>query len=71
MTHRIGTRGEVVIPGHLRTAAGLHPGVEIEFELEGDRVTIVRRAATRPLGNRFSGSGMARRLLEDRARERP
>lgn len=69
MTHRIGTKGQVVIPKELRERAGLHPGTEVDFDLEGDRVTLVRRRPRRPLGGRFANSGMAERLLEDRARE--
>jgi AbrB family looped-hinge helix DNA binding protein len=70
MTHRVGSKGQVVIPKHLRERAGLHPGAEVDFEVEGDRVTVVRRPArARRLGGRFRGSRMAESLLEDRARE--
>lgn len=68
MTHRIGSKGQVVIPKELRERAGLHPGAEVDFELEGNRVTLVRRRPS-SLGGRFAGSDMAARLLEDRARE--
>lgn len=69
MTHRMGAKGQVVIPKDLRESAGLLPGADVEFELDGRRVSI--RAAPRRagLGGRFAQSGMARRLLEDRARE--
>ena len=69
MTHRIGSKGQVVIPKQLRERTGLHPGTEVEFELEGDRVVLARRAAGEGLGGRFARSGMAARLLVDRARE--
>jgi AbrB family looped-hinge helix DNA binding protein len=69
MTHRVGAKGQVVIPKHLRDRAGLHPGAEVEFALDGDRVTLTARHGPRPLGGRFAGSGMAERLLEDRANE--
>jgi AbrB family looped-hinge helix DNA binding protein len=69
MTHRIGSKGQVVIPKELRERAGLHPGTEVDFDLEGDRVTLVRRRPRRALGGRFPNTGMADRLLEDRARE--
>lgn len=69
MTQRVGSKGQVVIPKELRERAGLHPGAEVEFELDGERVVVARRAAARRLGGRFAGSGMAARLLADRARE--
>lgn len=68
MTHRVGSKGQVVIPKELRERAGLHPGAEADFELDGDRVTLVRRNP-RSLGGMVPDTGMAERLLEDRARE--
>jgi AbrB family looped-hinge helix DNA binding protein len=69
MTHRIGAKGQVVIPKDLRERAGLHPGSEVQFLLDGDRVVLSARRGKRGLRGRFDGSGMAARLLEDRARE--
>jgi antitoxin PrlF len=69
MTHRVGAKGQVVIPKDLRERAGLLPGADVEFELEGDRVSIVAAQRHLGLGGRFAGSGMAARLLDDRARE--
>jgi AbrB family looped-hinge helix DNA binding protein len=69
MTSRVGAKGQVVIPKDLRERAGLRPGVDVEFTIEGNRVSVA--AAPRPsgLGGRFAGSGMAERLVADRARE--
>jgi AbrB family looped-hinge helix DNA binding protein len=69
MTGRIGAKGQVVIPKALRDRAHLHPGDEVDFELHDDRITLVARRAPARLGGRFAHSGMAARLLEDRARE--
>ena len=69
MTHRVGAKGQVVIPKDLRERVGLHPGADVEFELDRDRVTVVAARRRSGLGGRFVGSGMAARLLEDRARE--
>ena len=66
----MGAKGQVVIPKLLRERAGLTPGTQVEFELEDGRVVLVPRPARPTLGGRFTGSGMAARLLEDRARER-
>lgn len=69
MTRRIGAKGQVVIPKHLRERVGLQPGTEVEFALDGDRVVLAARRGEQSLRGRFAGSGMAARLLEDRARE--
>jgi looped-hinge helix DNA binding domain, AbrB family len=69
MTHRVGAKGQVVIPKDLRERTGLRPGADVEFELDGQRLSI-KAARGRPgLGGRFAQSGMAERLLEDRSRE--
>jgi AbrB family looped-hinge helix DNA binding protein len=69
MTYRIGAKGQVVIPKDLRDRAGLQPGVDVEFELHGKSVTMIAAGHRSTLGGRFAGSGMAARLLDDRARE--
>ena len=69
MTGRIGAKGQVVIPKQLRDRANLHPGDEVDFELRGDEVVLVARRQPAGLGGRFAKSGMAARLLEDRARD--
>jgi AbrB family looped-hinge helix DNA binding protein len=69
MTGRIGTKGQVVIPKGLRDQARLQPGDEVEFELRGDEIVLVARRAPALVGGRFKGTGMAARLLDDRARE--
>jgi AbrB family looped-hinge helix DNA binding protein len=69
MTSRIGAKGQVVIPKALRDRAHLQPGDEVDFELDADRITLVARRQPARLGGRFAASGMAARLLEDRARE--
>jgi len=69
MTSRIGTKGQVVIPKEVRDQTGLHPGSSVEFELADDGVKISAARAVAALGGRFAGSGMAVRLLADRARE--
>lgn len=60
----------VVIPKAIRDQANLHPGDEVDMVLRDNR-EIVLVACKRPLrlGGRFAKSGMAARLLEDRARE--
>jgi AbrB family looped-hinge helix DNA binding protein len=69
MTGRIGAKGQVVIPKALRDRARLHPGDEVDFELRDEEIVLVARRVPASLGGRFKGTGMAARLLEDRARE--
>lgn len=69
MTGRIGAKGQVVIPKAVRELANLHPGDEVEFDLRGDEIVLVARRRPATLGGRFGGSGMARRLMQDRARD--
>ena len=69
MTGRIGAKGQVVIPKAIRDRANLHPGDEVEFELRDAEIVLVARRSPVRLGGRFARSGMAARLLVDRARE--
>ena len=38
-------KGQVTIPKHIRTAAGVAPGSEVQFSLEGSRIIITPVAA--------------------------
>jgi antitoxin PrlF len=70
MTHRVGAKGQVVIPKRLRERQGLGPGVSVAFEERPDGVLVRAEAASDALRGRYSDSGMAANLLEDRAAER-
>ena len=69
MTTKIGQKGQVVIPKAIREQVKLHPGDEVEVGLQDDLIIITARRQTDALGGKFERSGMAARLLEDRARE--
>jgi AbrB family looped-hinge helix DNA binding protein len=71
MTHRVGPKGQVVIPKALRTALGLEPGDEVDFALDGDQVVVRHRARSgTSLRGRFAGADLTGDLLADRAAER-
>lgn len=69
MTHRIGTKGQVVIPKEIRDRAGLHPGAEVGFTFHEGRIVLTPQPPRSALGGRFRRSGMAARLLQERGRE--
>lgn len=69
MTGKVGQKGQVVIPKAIRDRVQIHPGDEVEIGFEEDRIVITARRQAAGLGGKFAHSGMAARLLEDRARE--
>lgn len=44
MTHKVGAKGQVVIPKAIRDEIGIEPGDEVVFEPEGKEVRIHRLA---------------------------
>ena len=69
MTHRVGPKGQVVIPKRLRDALGLAPGDEVTFWREGDHVAVRPARSARPLLGRFAGSDLTELLEHERARD--
>ena len=70
MTHRVGPKGQVVIPKPLRDEFGLEPGDEVSFWREGDHVAVRPAKARRPLRGRFPNSGVNEIILEERRLDR-
>jgi AbrB family looped-hinge helix DNA binding protein len=42
MTHKVGIKGQVVIPKAIRDEIGIEPGDEVEFEPDGKEVRVRR-----------------------------
>jgi AbrB family looped-hinge helix DNA binding protein len=42
MTHKVGTKGQVVIPKAIRDEIGIKPGDEVTFEPDGQEVRVRR-----------------------------
>jgi AbrB family looped-hinge helix DNA binding protein len=70
MTHKVGPKGQVVIPKDLRDQLGLEPGDEVTFWREGDQVIVRRRVDTPPLKGRYAGRSLTLQLEHERAAER-
>lgn len=70
MTHKVGAKGQVVIPKELRDELGIAPGDEVTFRREGDHVAIEPARSERPLKGRFAGRKLTRLLERQRAADR-
>ena len=66
MTHRVGPRGQVVIPKELRDELGIEPGDEVSFWRDGDHVALRPARHRRPLRGRFRGSPLTDELFAER-----
>jgi AbrB family looped-hinge helix DNA binding protein len=67
MTHRVGPKGQVVIPKELRDELGIEPGDEVSLWRDGDHVA-VRPVRRRPaLRGRYRGSPLVDDLEATRA----
>ena len=69
MTHRVGPKGQVVIPKDLRQAIGLEPGDEVEFALEGRGVYVRPARSAHSLEGSLRGMDLVGALEADRRSE--
>jgi AbrB family looped-hinge helix DNA binding protein len=69
MTHRIGAKGQVVIPKEIRDRLGLRPGDGVTFQLDDGGVRIEPAGSASSLRGSFSGHDLVATLEEDRAAE--
>jgi AbrB family looped-hinge helix DNA binding protein len=70
MTHRIGRKGQVVIPKVFRDAVSLQPGDEVAFSQEGNAIRVERVVSPDALMGRLSGHHLVDALEKDRRLER-
>lgn len=70
MTHRIGRKGQVVIPKAFREAVSLGPGDEVTFSREGNVIRVERVATPDALMGRLAGHRLVKALEKDRQAER-
>ncbi len=70
MTHRVGPKGQVVIPKALRDQLGIQPGDEVDCWWYEDHVALRPASARRQLRGRFEGSGLTDDLIRERGADR-
>jgi AbrB family looped-hinge helix DNA binding protein len=72
MTHKVGPKGQVVIPKEIRDHLGIHPGDEVIFIEDEGGVRVERRGDVRKFGGVFAHApfDLTRELEEDRRRAR-
>jgi AbrB family looped-hinge helix DNA binding protein len=69
MTHRVGPKGQVVIPKELRDELGIEPGDEISFWRHDDHVAL-RPAGRSELRGRFRSLQLTTTLEVERRADR-
>ena len=70
MTHRVGPKGQVVIPKDLRDELGIEPGDEVNFWRHEDHVALRPTHARPTLRGRFRGSDLSGALEAERRADR-
>ncbi len=70
MTHRVGRKGQVVIPKALLKAARIEPGDEVTFSQDGEAIRLERVVSPDDLMGRLAGHTLVKALEEDRRAER-
>jgi AbrB family looped-hinge helix DNA binding protein len=70
MTHRIGRKGQVVIPKAFREAMSLGPGDEVTFSRDGNAIRVERAVSPEALMGRLAGHRLVAALEKDRRSER-
>jgi AbrB family looped-hinge helix DNA binding protein len=72
MTHKVGAKGQVVLPKPLRSELGIQPGDDVLFEREGEGIRVWKAPATDDLWGSLPPAEIdpLRMLVEDKRRER-
>ena len=70
MTHRVGSKGQVVIPKAFRSAVRIEPGDEVTFSQDGNAIRVERAVSPDHLMGRLAGHRLVKALEGDRKAER-
>ncbi len=66
MTHKVGPKGQVVIPKAIRDELSIEPGDEVTFRQEGRSVVISRPGSLERWAGAFAGRNLTEALMEER-----
>ena len=69
MAHRVGPKGQVVIPKAMRDRLGIIPGDQVDFALEDDAVRVEPVRARSSLRGTLAGIGLTAVLEADHRME--
>ena len=70
MTHKVGAKGQVVIPKELREEFGIEPGDEVSFWAQDDHVALLPVRNPETLGGRYPGLDLVEMLEAERRADR-
>lgn len=71
MTHKVGPKGQVVIPKEMRDQLGIRPGDRVSFWCDGDSVSVRRVGDIRSLIGIFAdGPSLTEDLMAERRYDR-
>ena len=70
MTHRMGAKGQVVIPKDMRDAIGLRPGDDVEFAIERGGVRVEPARPRRARAGLLAGHRLVEALEAEHRSER-
>jgi antitoxin PrlF len=70
MTHRVGPKGQVVIPKEIRDRLGIRPGDQVEFELDDGAVRVEPVFELPTLRGSLAGLGLVEELEADHRLEK-
>jgi AbrB family looped-hinge helix DNA binding protein len=72
MTHKVGPKGQVVLPKPLRSELGIRPGDDVLFERAGEGIRVWKAPAADDLWGSLPATEIdpLQTLMEDKRRER-
>ncbi len=70
MTHRVGPKGQVVIPKEMREQIGIAPGDEVDFSVDGEAVKVEPVRESAQLRGRLAGFELVETLEAEHRSER-
>jgi len=70
MTHKVGPKGQVVLPKDMRDELGIAPGDEVMFDRADDRIVVWKARTTTEIIDELRGCMAGSNLLEEYMKEK-